>query len=94
MDALFKQTLVRTDIERFRHWIPLHQLAVIGVSPDGVVEYDQVRYTEERSEAFVLILVVVQRSVTSLDGNWHTEGDSLLAFLLLSDRGSSILGRC
>ena len=45
MGALFKQTLVRTNIERFRHWIRTHHLAVIGASPDGVVEYDQVRYT-------------------------------------------------
>lgn len=44
MGALFKQTLVRTNIERFRHWIQTHGLVVIGASPDGVVEYDQVRY--------------------------------------------------
>jgi len=44
MGALFKQTLVRTNVERFRHWIQTHQLGVIGASPDGVVEYDQVRY--------------------------------------------------
>ena len=45
MGALFKQTLVRTNVERFRDWIETHRLAVIGASPDGVVEYDQVRYT-------------------------------------------------
>jgi RNA methyltransferase, TrmH family len=45
MGALFKQTLVRTNVEHFRHWIQSHHLAVIGASPDGVVEYDQVRYT-------------------------------------------------
>ena len=45
MGALFKQTLVRTNVERFRRWIQTHQLAVIGASPDGVVEYDRVRYT-------------------------------------------------
>jgi RNA methyltransferase, TrmH family len=44
MGALFKQTLVRTNVERFRHWIKTHGLAVIGASPDGLVEYDQVRY--------------------------------------------------
>ena len=44
MGALFKQTLVRTNVEHFRHWIQKHHLAVIGASPDGVVEYDQVRY--------------------------------------------------
>lgn len=44
MGALFKQTLVRTNVERFRRWIQTHHLAVIGASPDGVVEYDRVRY--------------------------------------------------
>ena len=44
MGALFRQTLVRTNVERFRHWIQTHRLTVIGASPDGVVEYDQVRY--------------------------------------------------
>ncbi len=44
MGALFKQTLVRTNVESFRNWIHQHHLAVIGASPDGVVEYDQVRY--------------------------------------------------
>ena len=45
MGTLFKQTLVRTNVECFRRWIQLYRLAVIGASPDGVVEYDQVRYT-------------------------------------------------
>ena len=45
MGSLFKQTLVRTNVERFRRWIQTHRLCVIGASPDGVVEYDQVRYT-------------------------------------------------
>ena len=45
MGALFKQTLVRTNIDRFRNWIQTHRLPVIGASPDGVVEYDQVQYT-------------------------------------------------
>ena len=44
MGALFKQTLVRTNVERFRYWIQTHHLTVIGASPDGAVEYDQVRY--------------------------------------------------
>jgi TrmH family RNA methyltransferase len=44
MGALFKQTLVRTNVERLRHWIQTHRPAVIGASPDGVVEYDQVQY--------------------------------------------------
>lgn len=44
MGALFKQKLVRTNVERFRNWIKTHRLTVIGASPDGVVEYDRVRY--------------------------------------------------
>ena len=44
MGALFKQTLVRTNVECFRNWTHTHQLGVIGASPDGAVEYDQVRY--------------------------------------------------
>ena len=45
MGALFRQTLVRTNVERFRHWVQTHHLNVIGASPDGVIEYDRVRYT-------------------------------------------------
>ena len=45
MGTLFKQTLVRTDIERFRNWTQTNHLTVIGASPDGMVEYDQVQYT-------------------------------------------------
>ena len=44
MGALFKQTLVRTNFERFRNWIKTHRLSVVGASPDGMVEYDRVRY--------------------------------------------------
>lgn len=45
MGALFKQTLVRTNLERFRHWIQKNNVAVIGASPDGLIDYDQVRYS-------------------------------------------------
>ena len=45
MGALFKQNLVRTNVEQFRRWIQTNHLTVIGASPDGMVEYDQVRYT-------------------------------------------------
>jgi TrmH family RNA methyltransferase len=44
MGALFKQTLVRTNFERFRNWIKTHRLSVVGASPDGMVDYDRVRY--------------------------------------------------
>jgi len=46
MGALFKQTLVRTNVESFRGWIQSHDFAVIGASPDGTMEYDQVKYTQ------------------------------------------------
>jgi RNA methyltransferase, TrmH family len=36
---------VRTNVERLRRWIQTHRLSAIGASPDGVIEYDQVRYT-------------------------------------------------
>lgn len=45
MGAVFKQLLVRTNVERFRHWKQTHHLEVMGASPDGMVEYDRVRYT-------------------------------------------------
>ena len=45
MGALFKQILVRTNVERFRHWIKEHDLVAVGASPEGVIEYDQIRYT-------------------------------------------------
>ena len=44
MGALFRQTLVRTNVERLRHWIQTNHVTVIGASPDGLVEYDQVSY--------------------------------------------------
>ena len=45
MGALFKQTLVRTSAEQLRRWVRLHNTQVIGSSPDGTEDYDQVRYT-------------------------------------------------
>jgi TrmH family RNA methyltransferase len=44
MAALFKQTLVRTTDDHLRAWVRKHNIQVIGASPDGLVEYDQVRY--------------------------------------------------
>ena len=45
MGALFKQKLVRTSAEEFRCWVQGHNVQVIGASPEGKVEYDQIRYT-------------------------------------------------
>ena len=44
MGTLFMQTIVRTNVELFRQWIDRNDLTVVGASPDGEVEYDQVRY--------------------------------------------------
>lgn len=46
MGALFKQTIVRTNVELFQQWIKRNNLAVTGASPDGEIEYDQVRYRQ------------------------------------------------
>ena len=42
MGALFRQVLVRTSVEELRRWAELHSIQVIGASPDGTVDYDQV----------------------------------------------------
>lgn len=44
MGALFRQKFVRANTEQLRRWVDRHQLQVVGASPDGAVEYDQVRY--------------------------------------------------
>ena len=44
MGALFRQTLVRAGAEQLRRWVHLHNLQVVGASPDGSVEYDRIRY--------------------------------------------------
>jgi RNA methyltransferase, TrmH family len=45
MGTLFKQAMVRATPEEFRRWVQLHQLPVIGASPDGMIDYDRVNYT-------------------------------------------------
>ncbi|MEW6732749.1 MAG: RNA methyltransferase [Acidobacteriota bacterium] len=45
MGAIFKQGIIRTTAKQFHRWIQLHNLQVIGASPAGLVDYDQVRYT-------------------------------------------------
>jgi TrmH family RNA methyltransferase len=45
MGAFFRQTLARASLEQFRRWVQANRLQVIGASPDGAVDYDQVRYT-------------------------------------------------
>jgi TrmH family RNA methyltransferase len=45
MGTLFRQTFVRTSMQQLREWVNRYELLVVGASPDGTVEYDQVRYT-------------------------------------------------
>ena len=45
MGALFKQTLVRTSIMQLRRWVRTNNIQVIGASPDGAVDYDQISYS-------------------------------------------------
>jgi RNA methyltransferase, TrmH family len=45
MGALFKQTLVRTSAEQLQRLVRKHSIPVIGASPDGRVDYNQVSYT-------------------------------------------------
>jgi TrmH family RNA methyltransferase len=44
MGAIFSQRIVRTNAEQFRHWIKSHNLQVVGASPDGQLNYDQICY--------------------------------------------------
>jgi TrmH family RNA methyltransferase len=44
MGSIFKQNIVRANVEQFRSWAQLHGLQVIGAAPDGAVDYDHVRY--------------------------------------------------
>src|SRR6185369_6509036 len=44
MGAIFKQTLVRTAVDQLAPWIRKHNIQVIGASPDGLINYDQVSY--------------------------------------------------
>jgi TrmH family RNA methyltransferase len=45
MGALFKQTIVRTTAEQLRCWVRMHNIQVIGASPDGAEDYRKVSYT-------------------------------------------------
>lgn len=44
MGALFGQTFVRANLAELRRWASQHQLMIVGASPDGALEYDQLRY--------------------------------------------------
>jgi TrmH family RNA methyltransferase len=45
MGALFKQALVRTNIDQLRRWVLEHNIPVTGASPDGTEDYRKVSYT-------------------------------------------------
>jgi TrmH family RNA methyltransferase len=45
MGALFRQAIVRTSARQLRRWADLHNIQVIGASPDTTVDYDAVCYT-------------------------------------------------
>ena len=44
MGAIFKQVFVRTTPEEITRWVQMHNIPVVGASPDGQVDYDRVRY--------------------------------------------------
>lgn len=44
MGAIFKQTIVRTNLKQFQNWIKSRKLQVVGASPTGSIDYDKVCY--------------------------------------------------
>jgi TrmH family RNA methyltransferase len=44
MGAIFRQKIVRTTVDRLRHWVRIHKVQVVGASPDGADDYDRVCY--------------------------------------------------
>src|SRR5262249_29360539 len=45
MGGFFRPTFVRASAGQLRKWLHQHGLLVVGPSPEGTLEYDQVRYT-------------------------------------------------
>jgi RNA methyltransferase, TrmH family len=45
MGGFFRQIFVRASAEQLRQWVHQHKLLVVGASPDGTIEYDQVHYS-------------------------------------------------
>lgn len=52
MGAMFRQTLVRTSIEKLVRWVSDHNVHVVGASPDGADDYRQLSY--ERPSVLML----------------------------------------
>jgi TrmH family RNA methyltransferase len=61
MGALFTQSLVRTSTPQLRDWARLHDVPIIGASPDGDLVYDRVRYTRPA----ILLLGGERKGLTS-----------------------------
>ncbi len=45
MGGLFQQQLVRAGTEQLGQWVRRHGLLVVGASPDGALDYDEMPYT-------------------------------------------------
>lgn len=45
MGAIFKQKVVRTDFQEFQNWSRINNLQVVGASPNGSANYDQIQYS-------------------------------------------------
>lgn len=83
MGTLFKQTLVRAELEDLRDWAQLHHVQIVGASPAGSVDYDQVNYASstvlmlgeerqglteaQRSVCHQLVRIPMQPGVDSLN---------------------------
>lgn len=60
MGTIFQQKLVRANIEQLQQWAQAHQIQIVGASPDGTAEYDQVHYVQPT----VLMLGEERRGLT------------------------------
>lgn len=45
MGSLFKQTIIHITERQLQHWVNSYKLSVVGASPSGAVDYDQVRFS-------------------------------------------------
>jgi TrmH family RNA methyltransferase len=61
MGALFKQKIARARAEQFHEWVKSRKLQVIGASPNGSINYDEVCYTPPT----VLLLGNERKGLTS-----------------------------
>jgi len=45
MGAIFKQKIVRTNAEEFQRWVEKQYWQIVGASPSGNVDYDEIHYS-------------------------------------------------